>query len=92
MLTILSFVIAVLAAVAGYATAKGFVRRRLRFVDAVNAPYVPFIVAIGAALLAMPVVGILPLIGKGTALLFGAAVGAGVSAGTRDNRRLLPPD
>jgi hypothetical protein len=39
-----------------------------------------------AAVLAAPVVTILPLIGVGTALLFGAGVGTGVSMGAKDAR------
>ena len=36
------------------------------------------------------VVGLLPLVGAGTAVLFGAGVGAGVAAGAKDVRRRLP--
>ena len=39
--------------------------------------------------LAAPLVWILPIVGSGTALLFGVGVGAGVAAGAKDIRRRL---
>jgi hypothetical protein len=42
-------------------------------------------------LIAAPVVWLLPLIGKGTAILFGLGVGAGVSSGAKDIRKRLAP-
>jgi len=46
---------------------------------------------LGAAMLASPVVALLPLVGGGTALAFGLSVGVGVVNGQRDIRRALPP-
>jgi hypothetical protein len=40
--------------------------------------------------LATPIVWLLPLVGGGTALLFGGGVAMGVSAGARDIRKRLP--
>ena len=54
---------------------------------AVHTGAAPLLAGAAAALVAMPVAGILPLVGGGTALLFGAGVGAGVRAGSRDTRR-----
>lgn len=68
---------------AGYFGARRFVSQRLRFVDAVQKPGVPLVAGVGAALLAAPVVWALPFVGAGTAILFGAGVGAGVRAGRR---------
>ncbi|MBA2670529.1 MAG: hypothetical protein H0U67_09175, partial [Gemmatimonadetes bacterium] len=48
------------------------------------------IAGIGAAILATPLAWALPLIGSGTALLFGAGIGAGVAAGRRGIRQRLP--
>jgi hypothetical protein len=68
----------------GFIQARGFTRRKLRFVEAAQNPLAPFVVGAAAALIAMPVVALLPIVGGGTALLFGAGVGAGVLAGKQD--------
>lgn len=84
------FFLTVAAAIAatafGYIQTRAFVRRRLAYVDAVQNSIAPVLAGAGAFFLALPVVGLLPIIGGGTALLFGAGVGAGVSAGARDSR------
>lgn len=77
------------AAALGYVQSRRFVRARLPFVDAVRRPSAPWIAGIGAALLATPVAWILPLVGSGTAILFGAAVGMGTAAGARDVTRRI---
>jgi hypothetical protein len=88
MITLLiSFAIAFVAAGIGYREARSFVRRKLRFVDAVQSPLAPIIAGVGAALLTgifaiMPLVGL--FVGAGTALSVGAAVGMGVAAGAKD--------
>ena len=84
---LLTFAAAVAATAFGYLQTRSFVRRRLAYVDAVHNGAVPVLAGAAAFAVALPVVGILPLIGTGTALLFGAGVGAGVSAGSRDTRR-----
>lgn len=71
----------------GYYQTRGFVRRRLRFVDAVQKPGAPVLAGVGAAAAAVPVVWLLPLVGAGTAVLFGVGVAAGVSAGAKQIRR-----
>lgn len=71
-------------AIVGFIQARSFTRRRLRFVEAAQSPLAPFVAGAAAALLAMPVVALLPVIGGGTALLFGASVGAGMVAGKQD--------
>ena len=91
MFTIISTAIAIVVAVVGYLQAKSFVQSKLRFVDAVQHFAAPLIAAIGAMLIAMPVVWLLPLVGKGTAILFGLGVGAGVSSGAKDIRKRLAP-
>ncbi len=72
----------------GYAWTKGFVRRRLRFVDVVHTRPAPWIAGAAVALLAAPVT-LLPLVPHLAALALGAGVGLGVRSAQRD--RLLPP-
>lgn len=72
---------------AGYAKARRFVRERLRFVDAVQRPGVPLVVGMLGAVAAAPVVWLLPVIGGGTALVFGTGLGLAVRHGARDLRR-----
>jgi hypothetical protein len=81
--------IALTVAALGYFQAKSFVQGKLRFVDAVQHFAAPLIVGLAAMLIATPVVWLLPLVGKGTAILFGLGVGAGVSSGARDIRKRI---
>jgi hypothetical protein len=75
--------------VAGYRSSRDFVRRRLRFVDAVQERKAPVVAGSIATLVAAPVVWILPLVGTGTALLFGASIAMGVRRGAKDIRQML---
>ncbi|MEO8561166.1 MAG: hypothetical protein ABI601_03765 [bacterium] len=90
MFFVLSFLAGTALAILGYAQARSFVTRRLRYVDAVHTTLAPFIAGVGAALIALPIMAFLPYVGAGTALSFGVAVGAGVAAGSREVRRRLP--
>ena len=74
------------ASVYGHLKSRKFVRRRLRYTSWVERPGLGVAAGVAAAILAAPVVAILPLIGPGTALLFGAGVGTGVSMGAREAR------
>ena len=74
------------ATVFGYTSTRGFVRTRLRFVDAVQRGGVPVVAGAAAFAAALPVVGLIPLIGVGPAALFGAGVGLGVAHGRGDIR------
>ena len=76
MFTIISLAIALAVAAVGYLQARSFVRSKLRFVDAVQHFAAPLLAGVAAMLIAAPVVWLLPLIGKGTALLFGLGVGS----------------
>ena len=82
----ITIAIAIAATAFAYLQTRGFVRRKLAYVDAVHSGIAPVIAGVAAAALAMPVAGLLPFIGFGTAVLFGAGVGAGVSAGSKDAR------
>jgi len=87
---LLSFLAGTVFAIVGYAMARSFVTSRLRYVDAVHTFFAPIIAGVGAALIALPVMALLPFVGAGTALSFGIAVGAGVAAGSREIRHRLP--
>lgn len=89
MFMIISMAIAVAVAAFGYLQAKSFTQSKLRFVDAVHHFAAPILAAVAAILIATPVVWLLPLVGKGTAILFGLGVGAGVSSGARDIRKRI---
>ena len=71
----------------GYAWAKGFVRKRLRFVDAMYTRPAPWIAGAAAALVATPFTR-LPVITGLTAVGLGLGVGFGVRVAQRD--RFLP--
>jgi hypothetical protein len=84
--------ISIAAAYFGYSQARRFVAGRLRYVDAANSAFMPLLIGGAAALVALPVVGLLPFVGVGTALAFGASVGLGAAAGRGDIRKSLPPE
>lgn len=87
MLTLLLTILISLAVSAfGYATARRFVHDRLKFVDAAQGMKAPIIAGIVAWAVAMPLAMLLPLVGAGTAIVFGLSVGLGVRAGARDIR------
>ena len=80
--------ISVGAGMIGYWQARKFVTSKLRFVDAVHGLGAPVIAGLVAALVAAPFT-LLPFIGAGTALLFGASVALGVRAGAQEIRGRL---
>ena len=83
MFTTIAFLIAAVAAVFGYSAAKTFVRDRLRYVEGAHKPVAPVIAGIGAYLIALLVVGLLPIVGWGTATAFGLSVAFGTAAGSK---------
>ena len=90
MTIILGFLISTALAMLAYTQTRGFVTRRLRYVDAIQNALAPILAGIAAAAIAVPITALVPFIGLGTALSIGFAVGAGVAAGARDVRRSLP--
>lgn len=88
MIEILGMAAAGVAAGLGHLKSRSFVRDRLRYTDWVDRPLVGLTAGVGAAAVAAPVVWLLPVVGAGTALLFGVGVGTGVSLGARQARRL----
>ena len=89
MIFLLSFLASTVLAIVGYSVARAFVTGRLRYVDAVHTAIAPIVAGLGAALVALPLVAILPFVGAGTALSFGVSVGFGVAAGSREIRRRI---
>lgn len=74
----------------GFGWTRNFVRTRLRFVDAVHSRPAPFVAGAVAAIVAAPVVWVLPIVGAGTALALGIGTGLGVRSAQKD-RHLLGP-
>lgn len=90
MLGLIGLSVTIAAVIIGYMNSRRFVRTRLRYVDAVQRWTAPLLAGLGAALVATPVAWLLPLVGSGTAVLFGLAVGTGVAHGARDVKRGTP--
>jgi hypothetical protein len=87
MLGLIALIVSMVLAGTGYVMSRNFTQRRLRYTPVAERPGLWAILAgLGAGLLASPVVGILPLVGAGTALLFGAGVGTGVAVGATRSR------
>jgi hypothetical protein len=77
------------ALIGGFLVTRSFVRRRLRFVDAVQRPSAPLIAGAAAAVVALPIT-LLPVVTLGTAVAFGIGVAGGVASG-RSGPPALPP-
>jgi hypothetical protein len=92
----IQLILVLTAGAIGFILARNFVRRRLRFVDAVHSPFAPFIAGGTAAVIASPI-ALLPLFSLGCALAFGIGTGLGTASGARvlrsrdPLRRQLPP-
>jgi hypothetical protein len=82
LLALTAFAIFTTAAVGSYLVSRTFVQRRLRFVDAVRAPFAPLIAGAGAFLVALPFT-LLPVVGIATALVFAAGTAFGTASGVR---------
>ena len=67
----------------GFAVARRYVRDRLKFVDAIHTMKAPILAGLVGWAVFMPLT-MLPLIGVGTAIVFGLSVGLGVRAGAKD--------
>ncbi|HYT03388.1 MAG TPA: hypothetical protein VEM13_00745 [Gemmatimonadales bacterium] len=66
----------------GFVAARSFVRRRLRFVDAVHRPAAPIVAGLAATAVALPIAA-LPVVTVGAAVAFGVGVAGGVASGRR---------
>jgi len=78
------------ALIGGFVVSRSFVRRRLRFVDAMQRPSVPLIAGAAATVVALPVT-LLPIVTVGTAVAFGIGVAGGVASGRSGGPPPLPP-
>ena len=84
----LALLIGAVAFGGGFVATRDFVRRRLRFVDAVRKPAAPLLAGLAATAVALPVAA-LPLVTVWTAAAFGVGVAGGVASGRRAPE--LPP-
>lgn len=92
MFALISILAAGAAAYFGFTLARNYTVNRLKYVDAVQKPGIPWIAGIIAFAIALPIAWMLPYVWTGvTAALFGTSVGLGVSAGARGARGYLPP-
>jgi len=91
MFFLMSFAIASILAIVLHGTTRRFVRNRLRYVDAVQKGLAPWAAGGAAFLIGAVLVPLLPVVGIGTALTAGMAVGTGVAAGARDIKRGSSP-
>ena len=74
----LELLLIITAGAIGFILTRNFVRRRLRFVDAVHSPWAPLI----TGLLAWPA-ALLPFFSIVTAVSFGIGTGLGTASGAR---------
>ena len=82
----LQLLLAVTAGLAGYIMARGFVRNRLRFVDAITSGWAPLVAGALAFVFAWPL-ALLPLVSVAPAVMFGIGAGIGTASGARIVRR-----
>lgn len=75
-----------LLAIGGYVISRNFVRRRLRFVDAIRSPLAPIAAGVLAFLVASPI-SWLPLVPVTPAVVLGFACAFGTASGVRALRR-----
>jgi len=83
---LLAFAATIAATAFGYVTARKFVRERLKFVDGAQTIKAPILAGLIAWAVVTPLTWLLPLVGAGTAILFGLSVALGVRAGAKDIR------
>lgn len=83
---IAALAITVVSGVMAFGFARGFVRRRLRFVDAVRSPLTPYVAGAAGLLVAAPFT-LLPLISGATVAVVGLGAGLGARSGVSALRR-----
>jgi len=88
LISLAAIAVTVVAGIFSFGFARGFVRRRLRFVDAVRSPVVPVLAAVIAGLLVLPFT-IIPLVNLLVSGVTAAVVGLGAGLGTRSGVKAL---
>lgn len=86
LVTLLAIAIGVVGSILAFGFARGFVRRRLRFVDAARSPLTPFIAG-GLGLLVAAPFTLLPLVSGATVAAVGLGAGLGAKSGVSAIRR-----
>ena len=92
MFGLLGLGIAAAAGIVGHMRTRSFVGRRLRFTSLVDKPYLGVAVGVTATVVASPLVAVLPVVGVGTAIVFGVGVGTGAALGAKDAKKPLLED
>ena len=92
MLELIGLGAAAAAGILGYTKSRKFVGRKLRFTSLVEKPAIGLAAGVAATIVASPIVAVIPIVGVGTALAFGAGVGTGVVLGVQDAKRPLLED
>jgi hypothetical protein len=82
MIISLGLLVAAVAGGGGFIATRRFVRRRLRFVDAVHRPAAPLVAGLAATAVALPV-AVIPFVTVGAAVAFGVGVAGGVASGRK---------
>lgn len=84
---LIALLVSIILAMTGYTFSRNFTRRRLLYTPVAGRPGISGLLAgVGAGLLAAPLMALLPFVGAGSALLFGAGVGSGVLVGAGSRR------
>jgi len=78
----LELLLTITAGAIGFILTRNFVRRRLRFVDAVDSPWAPYITSLIAGMLVWPA-ALFPFFSIVTAVAFGIGTGLGTASGAR---------
>ncbi|HEX6645418.1 MAG TPA: hypothetical protein VF037_12125 [Gemmatimonadales bacterium] len=86
MIGLITLFATVVLGVGGYLFARDFVRKRLRFVDAIRSPLAPIAAGVAAFLLLWPL-SWLPIISATPAVVFGFGCAFGTASGVRALRR-----
>ena len=92
MLELIALGVAATAGIYGHMKSRKFVGRKLRFTSLVEKPGIGLAAGVTATIVASPVVAVIPLVGVGTAIAFGAGVGTGVALGAQDAKKPLLED
>ena len=88
----LELIAAGVVGIAGHMQTKDFVRRRLRYTNFIEKPGIGLFAGAATAVIAAPLVALLPIVGAGTAIAAGVGVGTGVALGARQSQSGWHPE